>query len=191
MEADYENDGVAPMPAVADASPRVTAGRRISCALLAGGLAIGVNTFLLAAADWIPLATAHGGLLKLLKMYVSPTLADVGVASLWATLGLPAPGSRVFQRGFHVAVGLAMALLYGVALEPRLPGPPWVKGVAYAAVVWAANALVVLPWLGEGVAGSRYLGPAGMAYFAAAHTVFFVLLAVLFARCRRPLDHAS
>lgn len=54
----------------------------------------------------------------------------------------------------------------------------------YAVVVWVANAVVILPWLGEGFAGSRNLSLPGMAYFAAAHTVFFVLLAVLFARFR-------
>ena len=103
----------------------------------------------------------------------------------WAVLGLPAPGGTPFQLGFHVVVGLAMALLYGVALEARLPGRPWVKGALYAAGVWVANALIILPWLGEGFAGSRNLSAFGMAYFAAVHTVFFVLLAVLFAHFTR------
>jgi hypothetical protein len=82
-----------------------------------------------------------------------------------------------------------MAPLYGLVLEAWLLRPPWVKGLAYAAVVWTANALVVLPWLSERVAGSRALSPAGMTYFAAAHTVFFLLLAVWLARCRVPPRH--
>jgi hypothetical protein len=45
-----------------------------------------------------------------------------------------------------------------------------------------ANAAVVLPAIGEGF---RHLGLAGMAWFAAAHTLFFVVLAVLYARWRR------
>ena len=159
--------------------------RQVSMSLLAGAIAIGINTAALAAADWIPLVTARGGLLKLLTIYVGPTLSRVGVGSAWAALGLPAPGGTPFQLGFHVVVGLAMALLYGVVLEALLPGRPWVKGVLYAAVVWIANALIILPWLGEGFAGSRNLGALGMAYFAAAHTVFFVLLAVLFAHFTR------
>jgi hypothetical protein len=36
----------------------------------------------------------------------------------------------------------------------------------------------VLPWIGEGIAGSAFLSAGGMIYFAAAHTVFFVLLAM-------------
>ena len=52
-----------------------------------------------------------------------------------------------------------MAVVYGVAVEPLLHGKPWWKGLLYAAGAWVANALIVLPWLGEGIAGSRTLGP--------------------------------
>jgi hypothetical protein len=163
-------------------SLRGTAPQRAAAALLAGTLAIAVNTALLAAANAIPLVTARGGLLKLLKVAFGDTLARLGADALWTQSGLPAPGSNTFQLGFHVVVGLAMALLYGLALEAWLTGPPWRKGLVYAAAVWLANAFIVLPLLGEGVASSRSLNLAGMAYFAAAHTVFFVGLAVLFAR---------
>lgn len=158
---------------------------RISASLLAGAIAIGINTALLAAADRIPLVTARGGLLKLLTIYIGPALSKAGAGPVWLRFGLPSPGGTTFQLGFHVLVGLAMAVFYGVVLEPLLPGRPWWKGLLYAAAVWAANAFVILPWLGEGIAGSRNLGAAGMAYFAVAHTVFFVLLAVLFARFHR------
>src|SRR5262245_31099174 len=67
-----------------------------------------------------------------------------------------------FKTGFHIVVGLLMALL-----------------------AWLANALIVLPWIGEGIARSLYLSADGMIYFAAAHTVFFVLLALLYARFSR------
>ena len=154
---------------------------RISLALLAGAIAIAINTALLAAADWIPLVTARGGLLKLLKTYFAEPLAAVGVVALWARLGLPSPAAAAFQSGFHVVVGLAMAVFYAWAIEPWLPGATWKKGLAYAVAVWLANAFVVLPWIGEGIAGSRALEAPGMVYFAAAHTVFFVLMAVLYA----------
>ncbi len=156
----------------------------VPAALLAGVIAITINTVLLAAADWIPLVTARGGLLKLLTIYFAQPVARLGFGWLWVGLGLPTPGGTVFQLGFHVVVGIGMALLYGLAIEPALPGSAWRKGLIYAAVVWVANAVVILPWLGEGFAGSRNLGLPGMAYFAAAHTVFFVLLAVVFARFR-------
>jgi len=45
--------------------------------------------------------------------------------------------------------------------------------------------LVVLPAIGEGLAGTRRLTLAGMVWFAAAHTLFFVVFAVLYARWRR------
>jgi len=52
-------------------------------------------------------------------------------------------------------------------------------------LAWLANALIVLPWIGEGIAGSLYLSADGMIYFAAAHTAFFMLLALLYARFSR------
>jgi hypothetical protein len=58
--------------------------RKLGAALLAGLIAIVVNTLLLEAADWIPLVTARGGLLKLLKMYFASPLASLGVAHRWA-----------------------------------------------------------------------------------------------------------
>ena len=163
-------------------SVRSSLAATIGTALLAGAIAIAINTALLAAADWIPLVTAHGGLLKLLTMYFGPALSRAGAGSAWVWLGLPVPGGTTFQLGFHVVVGLAMAVFYGIALEPLLPGRPWWKGLLYAGPVWLANSFIFLPWLGEGIAGGRNLSVSGMIYFAAAHTVFFVLLAVLFAR---------
>ncbi len=35
--------------------------------------------------------------------------------------GGPAPNSAAFQIGFHVVVGILMALFYAFALEPLLP----------------------------------------------------------------------
>ena len=170
------------MTALDGTSLRGTVLPRTAAALLAGALAIAVNTALLAAADAIPLVTARGGLLELLTIAFRGSLARLGAEVLWLQSGLPAPGGTTFQLGFHVVAGLAMALLYGLVLEAWLTGPPWRKGLVYAAAVWLANALIVLPLLREGVAGSKSLSLPGMAYFAAAHTVFFVGLAVLFAR---------
>jgi hypothetical protein len=65
----------------------------------------------LAAADLVPLDTARGGLLRFILVLT------VGV------LGIPP--SPAFQAGFHIAVGLAMALFYAFALQPVLRGPSW------------------------------------------------------------------
>jgi len=143
---------------------------RAAAALLAGAVAIVLNTGALAAADLVPLATAQGGLLRFLGMLTGGAVA--------------VPAGAMFQTGFHIAVGLAMALFYAFALEPVLRGPSWQRGLIYALAVWLANAAIVLPATGEGFAGSRHLSLAGMTWFAAAHTLFFVVLAVLYARLR-------
>jgi hypothetical protein len=157
----------------------------LGAALLAGLIAIVANTLVLEAADLIPLVTARGGLLKLLKINLASPFTGLGVAGIWSALPLPAPDSHAFKSGFHIFVGLLMALLYAYLLEPLLPGTAVVKGLLYALLVWLANAFVVLPWIGEGIAGSANLDGAGMSYFALAHAVFFVLLALLYARFAR------
>lgn len=81
--------------------------RKLGAALIAGLIAIVVNTAMLEAADWIPLVTARGGLLKLLP---SP-LASLGVTDLWAALHLPAADTPAFKTGFHILVGLRCSTL--------------------------------------------------------------------------------
>ena len=51
--------------------------RKLATALVAGLIAIVVNTAMLEAADWIPLVTARGGLLKLLNIYFAAPLAGL------------------------------------------------------------------------------------------------------------------
>ena len=159
-------------------------------ALWAGLIAIVVNTALLHLAEVIPLKTEAGGLLKLLKMGFGDVIARSSISEIWLRLQLPAPDSVIFKTGFHVAVGLSMALVYAAYLEPRLAGSAWRKGLLYACGLWLINAFVLLPWIGEGIAGSRQLSFAGMTYYAVAHTVFFLLLAWLYARFRPDADEA-
>lgn len=159
-------------------------------AFWAGLIAIVVNTALLHLAEVIPLKTEAGGLLKLLKIGFGDLIARSSIGEIWLRLQLPAPDSVIFKTGFHVAVGLAMALFYAAYVEPRLAGSPWRKGLLYACGLWLINAFVLLPWIGEGIAGSRQLSFAGLAYYAVAHTMFFVLLASLYARFRPDGDRA-
>ena len=121
-----------------------------------------------------------GGLLRLLQTMGASLAGSVGLGAWWHTTVLPATPGPTFQFGFHIFVGILMAIAYGLVLEPALPGRPWVKGLIYAAVLWLLNSAVLLPLIGEGLAGSRHLNTAGIMCFAAAHTVFFVLLAVLY-----------
>jgi hypothetical protein len=144
---------------------------RFMAALLAGTIAIALNSAALSAADIVPVATAHGGLLRL--------LIDLSGGIVTS------PQGAAFQTGFHIVVGLAMAQVYAFALEPSLPGPSWLRGLIYAVAVWVANAVIVLPAINEGFAGSRHLSLLGIMWFAAAHTLFFVLMAVLYQRFRR------
>ena len=63
----------------------------LGAALLAGLIAIIANTLVLEAADLIPLVTARGGLLKLLKIYLAGPLTGIGVAELMGVAAPPRP----------------------------------------------------------------------------------------------------
>lgn len=158
---------------------------RWKAALISGSVAIILNTLVLKAADRVPLATAKGGLLRLLVSFFSLPLTKMGIASLWLRYGAPAPDSPLFRTGFHLFVGILMALFYSYVVDPVLPGGDLYKGVIYAIVVWTINAAFVLPATGEGIAGSAHLTIPGIAWYATAHTLFFVSVAMIYGRLRR------
>lgn len=158
---------------------------RLAPAVISGSTAIMLNTLALKAADLVPLATAKGGLLRLLSSWLAVPVAETGIASAWLQAGAPAPDSPLFQTGFHLCVGLMMALFYACVLEPVLPGGDVRKGAIYTIATWLLNAIVVLPATGEGFAGSAHLTLAGIVWFAAAHSIFFMILAMLYGALRR------
>ena len=120
---------------------------RALAALVAGTIAIVLNTLALDAAQLVPLATGNGALLRLLVMLTGGAFS--------------APAGTIFRTGFHIVIGLAMALFYAFALEPWMRVPSWLGGVLFATAVWLINAFIVLPTIGEGIAGSRGLTLAG------------------------------
>ena len=158
---------------------------RLTAALISGSAAIVLNTLVLKAADLVPLTTANGSLLRLFRSWLSRPLADTGIPSAWLRSGAPTPDGWVFQTGFHLLIGILMALLYARVLEPVLPGRDACKGVVYAIAVWLLNAIIVLPACGEGFAGSAHLTLAGIVWFASAHSLFFVVLAMMYGALRR------
>ena len=155
---------------------------RLGAAMLAGSVAIVLNSLALAAADLFDLETAHGGLLRLIVSSLPSSVDRLGIASTWAAMNGPPISSKSFQTGFHLFVGLLMALFYAFVLEPFLPPSTAAKGWIYAIGVWLINASVVLPATGEGFAGSAHLTAAGILWYAASHTLFFLVLAYGFAR---------
>ncbi len=161
---------------------------RLGAALLAGSVAIVLNTLALNAADLFDLETAHGGLLRLIVSSLPSSIDRLGIASSWAAINGPPINSKSFQTGFHLLVGLLMALFYAFSLEPYLPRSTAAKGWLYAIGVWLINACVVLPATGEGFAGSAHLTTAGMLWYAASHALFFLTLAYGFALLTRELE---
>jgi hypothetical protein len=77
----------------------------------------------------------------------------------------------MLERG----TALSKSVFHAFVVEPVDEDRPIAIVLVFATIVWIANAAVVLPLTGEGFAGSAHLTFAGMAWFAAAHTLFFVL----------------
>ncbi|MBW3127107.1 hypothetical protein [Hymenobacter profundi] len=149
---------------------------RLFLGLLAGLVAITANTLVLKAAPLLPVNAESGGLLKLALLHTTPLLP----AGL-----LPVVQAAGFKLLFHYLTGLGMVGLYVLVFEPRLPGKGWVKGGLFSLLPWAINGLVVLPLLGQGVAGVHALTAGGIAYFFVANAVFGLVLGGVYAYLRQ------
>lgn len=175
-----------------DRSPYRVGADRLSAvivpALVAGIVAIIINIIVLDTLAAAGIATGGGALQKLVRSWLSAPLVAAGVNHGWTLLGLPGPDTDLFKTGFKVLVGLLMALVYTLLLAPRLRGGSLRKGLIAALLFWLVNAFVVLPLLGDGIAGVATLTPTGIVSFALAHSLFFVVLAYMFTalRQRRP-----
>lgn len=83
-----------------------------------------------------------------------------------------------------------MAVIYAVLLEPRLRSSSLAKGVIYGSAVWIVNSLIVLPLIGQGMAGVYHLKAVGIVSFAIAHFAFLLTLSVLYAYLLRRSQRA-
>ena len=114
-------------------------------------------------------------------LLVAPGFDLIDLAA--AALGMP--GEALVGWAAHFLVGtVAWGLLYA-ALEPRLPGEPWVRGALFGVLVWLLMMLALMP-----LAGRRPFGlDAGAAVPAMAlllHLVFGAALGLIYALLRRP-----
>ena len=157
----------------------------ILAALLAGTIAIVLNIFVLDALKNAGVETLGGGLQKLMRAKLSGIVLSTGLADAWASSGLPGSDAPSFKTGFKVTVGLLMALIYALLFEPLLRGSSFRKGLITAVPFWLLNAFVVLPLLGHGIAGTRLLTILGLLSYAFAHTLFFVIVALVYGELSR------
>jgi len=149
--------------------------RRLLLSSCAGLVALVPNMAVLAIAHEMHVSTGHGGLLKFFVMFVDKPLGN--------PIGILESPDLLVKALFHVLVGLGMAVVFAEVLYPQgsrwgLRG--WVIGLWYGVFIWILNAFVVLPSLGEGIAGLRSVGTRGVVVFAVAHFAFFLVLGVTY-----------
>ena len=147
---------------------------RLLAAVLAGTVAIAANMALLSIAKNAGITTGNGGLLRLFATMIQRL--GWGLHLIDGQSNLPLPSLALF----HIATGFAMAVAYVLIIEPKLPGRPFSKGLVYGTVIWCFNAFLVLPLIGEGIAGSRNVNAVGQIVFAVAHMTFFLALSMLY-----------
>jgi hypothetical protein len=108
------------------------AARVIRTGALAGLIAGIVSSLAIHATLAVGLKSGTGGLARLVFGHSIGTLAsDV----------------------FHLALGVAMALVYVLVIRDRLRGPGWLRGVVFVQLPGAIQLLGVVPLTGHGVGG--------------------------------------
>jgi hypothetical protein len=95
------------------------------------------------------------------------------------------PPSPVVGWALHFFLGTVVWGLVYAAIEPRLKGPPLVRGLVFGGIVWTAVAIVaavaLLPALANGLLGPT-LGLQGPLATLLLHLLFGVVLGVVYAR---------
>lgn len=144
--------------------------------LLAGFIAITINTIALKAAPMFGIMAEGGGLLKLVIMQVKPYVSTSTITFFQTT---------AFWILFHYLTGFAMTILYMYVLEPLLSGKALLSGTLFSFIPWLINGLIVLPILGQGVFGYHKLPLSGIVYFFFANWLFAVLFVYVYKKFRK------
>jgi uncharacterized membrane protein YagU involved in acid resistance len=158
---------------------------RLLIAIVSGALATAVNMAMLAALRGAGVRTAHGGLLRLFVSESIRVASFLGMNATYRGQAQPFFTAEWFHRGFHILTGLLMAVVYVFFLEPRRGVSPLLRAILYGIAVWLLNSLVVLPAIGEGIAGMHHLNAVGISGFAAAHLSYFLVLCLSTSYLRR------
>jgi hypothetical protein len=127
---------------------------RLLIALLCGALATAVNMAIMATLGAARIRTTQGGLIRLLALGVIRVAHSPGINPTYPTEAQLLFAAAWFQEGFHIVTGLLMAVVYVFFLELQCGSSPLLRGVLYGSAIWLLNALIVLPAIGEGIAGN-------------------------------------
>ena len=149
--------------------------------LIAGIAATATNVLVLGMASAVHIVTAKGGVFRLLRksaLELASHLTPAGGALVqWFLRTLLSN-----QEAFHWGTGLAMALVYAIGIAPRFQRTMNRASLGFGAIVWLINSGIVLPFLGEGLAGRKDLNFRGIAVFSVAHFLFFLVLGCVMKR---------
>ena len=103
-------------------------------------IALARNIALLFIASAVVIRTAYGGLFLLFTRIIHRVPPARSFTDGWKIFAPP-----VSQAVFHIVPAPVMAIFYALVIEPKLPGRPFLKGIAHRTAIWFLNAFLVLP----------------------------------------------
>ena len=115
-------------------------------------------------------------LLTSMMYFVAPMMTGRAM-DIAAMLGSVMGGSWALGMMAHLANGVVVfPLIYILGVSQRLPGAPWLRGMAWGIVLWLLAQLVMLPAMGSGFFGARAGGMPSAISSLLGHLVYGLVL---------------
>jgi uncharacterized membrane protein YagU involved in acid resistance len=115
-------------------------------------------------------------MLTLMMYYVAPMMMGQKM-DIAEKLGSMMGGSWMMGMIVHFINGTVIfALIYAYILFRFLPGPPWLKGLLWGAILWLLLEIVMMPMMGSGVFSSHMGGIKAVMAALIGHLVYGTVL---------------
>ena len=118
-------------------------------------------------------------LLTAMMYFVAPAMTGRAM-DIAAMLGSVMGGSWALGMMAHLASGIVVfPLIYVFGVSPRVPGPPWLRGMIWGILLWLLAQLIVLPSMGNGLFSAKAGGMPSVISSLLGHLIYGVALGAL------------
>ena len=118
-------------------------------------------------------------LLTLMMYFVAPAMTGRAM-DIAAMLGSMMGGSWALGMMAHLAQGIVVfPLIYVLGVYQRLPGSPWLRGMAWGVALWLLAQAVAMPLMGNGFFSAEAGGMPSVVSSLLGHLVYGLALGVV------------
>ena len=118
-------------------------------------------------------------LLTSMMYFVAPAVTG-RTMDIAAMLGSMMGGSWALGMMAHLAQGIVVfPLIYVLGVYQRLPGPPWLRGMAWGGALWLLAQAVAMPLMGNGFFSAEAGGMPSVVSSLLGHLVYGLALGVV------------